>query len=96
MPDNRSAGMMETFLRHLIKPEDEPLWIHAQAAFAQAKAIGAHCRDVHADKAHIHTWLAWQDPPGQAFGIALVKNILDARSATAMPFVDWFRRLYGL
>jgi hypothetical protein len=87
MPDNCSSGMMETFLRYLVKTEDEPLWTYAKEAFQNAKAIGADCKDVHVDKAHIHTFLAWKDPPGQALGNAIVKKVLDAHSPSAAPFV---------
>jgi hypothetical protein len=96
MPDCSSCGMIETFLRHLV-PDDAPeLWDHAQAAFSRAKELGCPCHDVHVDKAHIHTWLAWQHPPGERLGLALTKRILDPSAPSAAPFVRWFKRLYRL
>ena len=96
MPNCASAGMLETFLRFLVPNEAEPLWAHARTSFAVAKASGCSCRDAHTDKAHIHTWLAWRDPPGERLGIAITKKILYPESVTAQPFVRWFRQLYGL
>ena len=94
MPDCESSGMLESFLRYMVPTHAEPLWNHAKSSFAGAKAIGSSCRDAHVDKAHIHTWLAWQDPPGERLGIAITKKMLDPQASTAAPFVNWFRELY--
>jgi len=96
MPDNRSDGMLETFLQYLVPAEDQRLWEHAKAASGEAKELGAPFKAVHEDKAHIHTWLAWQDPPGRPFGQALKARCLDPNSPAAQPFVDWFVRLFEL
>ncbi|AWK84900.1 DUF3226 domain-containing protein [Azospirillum thermophilum] len=96
MPDNSSRGMMETFLGFLVPDGEEPVWRKAQAAVREALELGAKCRDAHLDKSNIHTWLAWQDPPGQSFGTALLQKILDPKSSHAGPFVTWFRTLYRL
>jgi hypothetical protein len=63
---------------------------------AGAVADGAKCRPHHVDKSNIYTWMAWQDPPGQSFGTALVSKVLDSRAPQALPFVKWFRDLYEL
>ena len=96
MPDNRSEGCLETFLRYLVPGTSEPVWQHAVEATSKARSVGASFRDSHVAKAHLYTWLAWQDPPGQSPGIALTKKILDPHSETADPFVGWFRKLYQL
>lgn len=96
MPDCSSAGMLETFLALLVPGIDSGLWNHAGAAFEQALSVGAPCLDAHHDKARIHTWLAWQDPPGTSFGLALTKKILDPNALGAAAFVTWFKQLYRL
>jgi hypothetical protein len=96
MPDNSSAGSLETFLRHLVPDESEPIWQHALGSVTEAKRLGAQCRDVHDAKANLYTWLAWHNPPGQSPGIALTKKALDPHSPSAASFVQWFRRLYAL
>lgn len=95
LPDNRSHGMMETFLAHLV-PENRPLWVHCEQSAMSARDLGASFKRVHMDKALIHTWLAWQDPPGRQLHDALVQKILDPKSPHAAPFVRWFCRLYEL
>ncbi|MEO5374449.1 MAG: hypothetical protein H7840_09230 [Alphaproteobacteria bacterium] len=95
MPDNANKGMLETFLHYLV-PGDDNVWPMAQQAAAKAKENGAPFLPKHAVKADIHTWLAWQDPPGQSFGLALTKNALDPASPTAQPFVAWFCDLFQI
>jgi hypothetical protein len=96
MPDNKSSGMIETFFGFLVPDGQEPLWVRAQEAAKTAKSNGAPFKDCHLDKANIHTWLSWQDPPGQSMGRALVKNMLNPHAEYALPFVTWFMNLYGL
>lgn len=96
MPDNNSSGMLETFLAYLVPESSNPVLEYARHTVTEAREKGASCRESHVDKAHVHTWLAWQDPPGQPLGRALTRKILDPHSAHAVPFVLWFRKLYKL
>ena len=94
MPDNHSEGMLETFLGYLASGGDKRLWQYAREARSEARKHGAPYKDPHRDKADIRTWLAWQDPPGQSFGTALLRKCLDPRSPVAANYVAWFRRLF--
>jgi hypothetical protein len=94
MPDNRQHGMLETFLKGLVT--EAPLLEYAQSVVVEARKRTAPCKDVHIEKAEIHSWLAWQDPPGQALGRAITSLTLNPRSDSAQPFVDWFLKLYRL
>ena len=97
MPDNASSGMIETFLRLLVPDPSNPVWLYAQEAAKVAKDRGAPYKDVHVDMAYVHTWLAWQDQPGQPLGEALKgKAIFGPKSAAAKPFADWFIKLFEL
>lgn len=96
MPDCASEGMLETFLRYLVPTSTESLWVLAQRAVREAKQAGALYRDTHTAKANVHTWLAWQDPPGERLGMAATKKIFDPHAGAAAPFVSWFIELYGL
>jgi hypothetical protein len=96
MPDNTADGCLETFLRYLVPAERKVLWDHAITSTGDAKTKGSEFKDVHEDKAYLHTYLAWQDPPGQNPGIALAKKVLDPKSESAQAFVNWFKELYGL
>ncbi|HVX63214.1 MAG TPA: DUF3226 domain-containing protein [Pirellulales bacterium] len=95
MPDNRSRGMLETFLACLLGDETQPLWQYANETVVNAKDRGAPFTDAHEDKARIHTWLAWQDPPGRQLHDAVKFQMLKPSPLSA-PFVAWFRSLYGV
>lgn len=93
MPDNRSHGMLETFLMYLAPNEDNVVR-YAEKACKTARRLGAAYRSVHFEKAKIHTWLAWQDEPGAQLHQAVKEHVLDPRSPHAAPFVTWFRDLF--
>ena len=96
MPDNQSHGMMETFLTYLVPDDGDPLLKFAESARDKARTLEAPYREVHADKAKIHTWLAWQDPPGRPLHNAVMERLLDPCSPHAAAFVKWFRFLFGI
>ncbi|MEA5466885.1 DUF3226 domain-containing protein [Leptothoe sp. PORK10 BA2] len=96
MPDNKTQGMLETFLSYLVPDPSESLWKYAQEVTQSAKQKGSNFIEPHVDKANIHTWLAWQNPPGRQLHNAVMEKILDPNHPRAQPFVDWFKRLYGL
>ena len=95
MPDNRSKGDLETFLRYLV-PE-QPLWKYAEHCTETAKqGWNAPYRNAHTNKAKLYTWLSWQDPPVQNPGRALESKALDATLPATQSFIQWFRALFDL
>lgn len=99
MPNNLSKGMLETFLTNLV-PDGElnRLFQHARDSALRAKGeFQAPYKEVHLDKVLVHTWLAWQEEPGQQLHTALKASVLKPREvALAQKFVAWFCRLYQL
>jgi len=96
LPDNQATGMLETLLAQLIPASQATVFEYAKEAVATAQGRGAPVRPVHLDKAHIHTWLAWQDPPDPQLHQAVLSRVLDPASPFAQPFVEWFIRLFQL
>lgn len=96
MPDNASPGTLEVFLKYLVPAGFQSLWNHAEVAVDHARTLGATVKEADIPKAHMHTLLAWQDEPGQRFGVAITKSVLDPNSPHAQPFVAWFKNLYEL
>ncbi len=95
MPDNRLPGTLEDFVGFL-RPADDTLWTRAGEAVAQIPSQERLFKPQMTIKAHIHTWLAWQEEPGTAMGQAISKRYLDATSSHALLLVDWLRRLFDL
>jgi hypothetical protein len=96
MPDNRMQGMLETFLAYLIPSENQPLWTYTQTVIQEAKNLGATYKNNHTDKAKIHTWLAWQNPPGRQLHNAVMERILNPNHPKSQIFINWFKTLYNL
>ena len=91
MPNNHRPGALEEFAHLLIEPND-PLWPRAQAV-VQAIPVDERRFGIHAMKATLHTWLAWQEEPGKPIGQAITKRYLNPDTDTALSFVAWVRRL---
>ncbi|MDB5311856.1 MAG: hypothetical protein JWO38_6058 [Gemmataceae bacterium] len=97
MPDNVSPGMIETFLSLFVKDPTKGLWPFVQAHCKDAKTHhNAPYKDVHLDKAQIHSWLAIQEPPGCQLHVAVLAKVLQPTSPHADAFVKWFRDLFQL
>ena len=96
MPDNQNAGMLETFLGQMIPTGQDALWAFARECRVEARKHGSTHSDFHLDKADIHTYLAWIDPPGQQSHIAVLRKSLDARSELGLRFARWFVELFQL
>lgn len=93
MPDNASSGMLEDFAASLIPPGDA-LWAYASTSLDGIAAEHRRFAHVHRSKAHMHTWLAWQESPGAPMGLAISQKALDGRAENAARFVTWLRRLF--
>ena len=96
MPNNRITGMLEDLLVQLIPDDSRDLYELAQACAGESRHRGARYRDVHERKAQLHTWLAWQDPPGLQLHDAVKGPVLDATRPESQPFVRWFRSLFDV
>lgn len=94
MPDNKLPGMLEDFVGFLV-PSGDPLWQQAQDCLAEIPANQRRFKK-HLAKAHIHTWLAWQEEPGTPLGSAITKRYLDAEAAHAKLLMSWINKLFEL
>jgi hypothetical protein len=51
--------------------------------------------EVHAVKALIHTWLAWQDGPGTPLGLAIAKRYFEPEGPHVHQLLAWLTRLFA-
>ena len=92
MPDNQSAGALEDFVGKLIGEEDN-LWPKAQSDVNRIPHEDRRFKETYLSKAHVHTWLAWQEEPGTKMGETFRKKYLDPEQPQALVFVEWIRQL---
>jgi hypothetical protein len=93
MPDNQLPGMLEHFCRFLV-PTNDQLWKIAENGLQQAMEQDRRFPEQHTVKAHLHTWLAWQEEPGKPIGQAITKRYFDHEAPHAQLFVRWIRELF--
>jgi hypothetical protein len=92
MPDNVSPGSLEDFCLKLV-PEEE-IRVVDRAVKLGEEAHVARFKPVHRSKALIHTYLAWQDEPGNPMGLSITTGRLPSEGAPVDLFVEWLRRLF--
>ena len=95
MPDNTLPGMLESFIAFLV-PSGDALWSYAEDCVEQIPEQHRRFPAVREPKAHIHTWLAWQEEPGTPMGLAITRRYLDAEASHALQLIDWIRRLFQI
>lgn len=94
MPDNRTDGILEHFLRFLV-PQPNVLLDHVEKCVAAIPDGELRFRKPEDEpKAIIHTWLAWQREPGKPYGTAISERFLDPNVAEARVIASWLRKLF--
>jgi len=95
MPDNQLPGILEDFIGFLV-PQGDLLWTRAADCLKSIPLEQRRFTSAKQAKAHIHTWLAWQEEPGTPFGSAITKRYLDADALHAQKLMNWVKRLFDL
>lgn len=96
VPDNVADGSMEDLLLSSVVPTDDPLSRHAHVVVATLLAnaeVGSEpaARFVPSatSKAHLRSWLAWQNRPGLPPGRAIAEGVLPVDRSRLGSFADW-------
>lgn len=95
MPDNQLPGILENFIQFLI-PDHDNLWAQAEECVVRIPEDRRRFSPLALPKAKVHTWLAWQEEPGQPLGIAITARYLDCNAPHAVALVNWVKRLFAL
>lgn len=93
MPDNRSPGEFEHFVRKLIPRDDDVLSL-ADRYVADVAAVKMKFDARKMTKAQIRAWLAVQREPG-LLGEAVSAGDLDLTTKALRDFQDWLERLFA-
>ena len=91
MPDNKTPGILEDFLRFLV-PGPDALFDHVTTSVDSIPDRRFTENDK--PKAVIHSWLAWQEEPGLPYGTAITARFLDPNVRQADALVSWLQRLF--
>ena len=94
MPDNFQNGYLEHFLCTLVPENDEIFQLAAQTIENLTTLPFCKFSGVKAQKALLHTWLAWQESPGAPPGAAIERGFLRADLINADHFITWISRVF--
>ena len=93
MPDNRSPGELEDFVRTMI-PECDPVWPRARDYVDGIPREHRRFRPGKALRAQVYAWLATREVPGR-MGAAIGAGDLDVGTPSGLEFANWLRLLFG-
>jgi len=96
MPDNHLPGALEDFVGFLVPETETPLWERAGRIVDDIPPEERKFPPAQRSKAHMYTWLAWQEEPGKPMGTAITARYLDPDVAEAGVFIAWIRRLFEI
>ena len=86
-------GELEDFFSTLI-PDQDALWLRANSVVKEIPLVERRFKKE--SKARVHTWLAWQEVPGETMGLAIKCGDVRHDSATALSFLGWVRALFNV
>jgi hypothetical protein len=95
MPNNHLPGELEDFIAYLVPDRgSNSLWNYAKHCLDSLPAVAERYPEQDRSKAHVHTWLAWQQEPGKPLGQAITARYIDADAPNAKQLIEWLRSLF--
>ncbi len=93
MPDNRSQGQVEDFVRELV-PRGDSIWPLAESYINGIPEADRKFKPQKILRARIHAWLAAREEP-RRIGLAVTSGDLDATALAARKLINWLRQLFA-
>ena len=93
MPDNRSPGELEDFVKQMIPPA-APVWAAAQRYIDDIQPDDRKFAPEKTDKAKLYAWLSTLKEPAR-MGAAIGDGDLQTTGPLCQTFVHWLQRLFG-
>lgn len=94
MPDNKTPGMIEDFIIDSDMFDFNALTLTCKCV-ENAKREGiATFKENQCSKAIVHTFLAWQDRPGDLLSWHINKNKIKPNTENGEAFINWLTRLF--
>lgn len=94
MPDNRSEGMLEDWIRTAIATKESSLLnIAIDTVSRLPKPTKFNQR--HTSKANIATWMAWQKIPGKGLEAVIDDELINMNSESVANFLSWLKHTYS-
>lgn len=92
MPDNRSPGALEDFVKEMI-PDDDPVWPLARKFIGGIPEDERKFTPEKRSKAELRAWLATRETPGP-MGTAIGIGDLKTDGKLCIDFLEWLEKLF--
>ncbi|WP_446443364.1 DUF3226 domain-containing protein [Pseudocitrobacter faecalis] len=94
MPDNKSDGTIEDWIKDKIVEKDSALFAHACKIVKELPVAKFSANSK--SKAEIATWLAWQNQPGRTIAYSLKdgNELLDMNCNSYKELVAWLTNFF--
>lgn len=93
MPDNRSPGELEDFIKQMIPP-DFPVWAEAQHYIDNIQPAHRKFTPEKMDKAKLYAWLSTLKEPAR-MGAAISDGNRQTNGPLCHNFILWLERLFS-
>ncbi|MBF0566445.1 MAG: hypothetical protein HQK89_14540 [Nitrospirae bacterium] len=94
MPDNKNPGMIEDFIIDSDMFDFNSLTLTCKCVENAEKEGITTFKENQRSKAIVHTFLAWQDKPGDVLSWHIQKNKIKPNSENGEAFRNWLTRLF--
>jgi len=92
MPDNVADGMLEDFVEQSIVADQQPLLAHARSSI-ETLPVTLY-KPIHAHKALVGTWRAWQKTPCGPLSQVVKEGAIDLNAPLAQRFKTWLKATF--
>ena len=92
MPNNRTDGMLEDFIKTCVTPNEQSLFDHAVQIIQNIP--NPKFKPHHNSKAQVATWLAWQKPPGHGLYYSVKDGLLNTNHALFQEMEQWLKKIF--
>jgi hypothetical protein len=96
MPNNTEQGMLEDFLMKMVNVPDICIKLAEDCVICAVDENCASFKKTHFSKAVIHTYLSWQDEPGDALALSIRQGKLSSNSPIAIKFLRWLTKVFEI
>jgi hypothetical protein len=87
-------GMLEDFLMEMVNFPDICIKLAEDCVACAVDEKCASFKKYHFSKAVIHTYLSWQNEPGDALALSIKRGKLNAQSPIAKNFLTWLTKVF--
>ena len=93
MPDNQADGMLEDWVKLVVRSEERPLLERITEICDEMRDL-TKFKPIHRSKAEVSMWLACQDPPGHELGACIGRGLFNLDHTSVRAMLCWMKAVF--